>query len=89
MDHPLGDNNPWCESNAELGLGLICACLPALNILTTLIQLHMSFFTKCGRGRENSAQPSTHVFDCPQSSGQRYPFSRSQLNSCAHRGNLD
>jgi hypothetical protein len=90
MHHLTGNaNNPRCESNAELGLGLICACLPAVNILTTHTQQHGPYFTMCARGRKKGAQSSSQIFDWPHPEGQQPTFSRSQLNSSARRGSTD
>ncbi|CAI7586723.1 unnamed protein product [Penicillium bialowiezense] len=75
--------------NAELGLGLICACLPALNILASHTQQHsLSLAGCCGRHKK-SAPSSGNVFDWPQANGGQYPLSRSQLNSSARRASTD
>ncbi|KAJ5085165.1 hypothetical protein N7532_009936 [Penicillium argentinense] len=69
-------------ANAEIGLGLICACLPALNVLTTHTQQRTPEARKIFTRRKKNAQPSDRIFEGDQ-------FSRSQLSSCARRGSTD
>lgn len=71
--------------NAELGFGLVCACLPALNILSSRSQERPSLL-QYFRKRKNAAQSSSHVFDGSQPGD---PFSRSQLSSVARRNSTD
>ncbi|KAJ5327786.1 hypothetical protein N7452_008176 [Penicillium brevicompactum] len=75
--------------NAELGLGLICACLPALNILASYTQRHNFPWVGCCGRQKRSEESSGHIFDWPQADGQKHAFSRSQLSSSARRASTD
>lgn len=78
------------ESNAELGLGLICACLPPLSALATYIEQRRAH---CSKGRsggfKKEIQHPPHIFDWPQAHDQDYSCPRTQLSSCARRASSD
>ncbi|KAJ5097396.1 hypothetical protein N7456_008117 [Penicillium angulare] len=78
-------------ANAEVGFGLICACLPAINVLLSWTRRNSSsvkaYFT---RNRKTDKQ-SQSIYDGPTSrSGPgRNQFQKSQLSSFARRGSTD
>ncbi|KAJ5553203.1 hypothetical protein N7494_002581 [Penicillium frequentans] len=78
-------------ANAELGLGLICACLPAINVLTSWTrQKSPSVKGYFNRHRKHD-QPSGHIYDGPTTSDgrSRNQFVHSHLSSCARRSSTD
>ncbi|KAJ5999785.1 hypothetical protein N7481_000194 [Penicillium waksmanii] len=69
-------------ANAEIGLGLVCACLPALNVLTTHNKQRAPEAKGIFTRRKKNAQSTNRIFDGDQ-------FSHTQLSSCARRGSTD
>ncbi|KAJ5804951.1 hypothetical protein N7474_010838 [Penicillium riverlandense] len=71
--------------NAEVGFGLICACLPAFNILTKHTQQNSAPWKGLVRRHKKQQQPTHTIFDGTQSS----QFVTSHLSSSARRGSTD
>ncbi|KAJ6109508.1 hypothetical protein N7486_001743 [Penicillium sp. IBT 16267x] len=78
-------------ANAEVGLGLICACLPAINVLTSWTRQNSSSVKGYFNRRHTSDQPSGHIYDGPTSNDgrSRNQLVHSHLSSCARRGSTD
>ncbi|KAJ5604824.1 hypothetical protein N7510_009978 [Penicillium lagena] len=72
-------------ANAEVGLGLICACLPAFNILTKHTQQNPAPWKGLVRGNKKKPKSTNTIFDGTQSSR----FVTSHLSSSARRGSTD
>jgi hypothetical protein len=80
-----------CHRNAEVGFGLICACLPAINVLTGWTRRNSPSVKGYFNKRRKNDQQSDQIYDGPTSGdGQsRDQFVRSHLNSCARRSSTD
>ncbi|KAJ5753044.1 hypothetical protein N7520_009961 [Penicillium odoratum] len=75
--------------NAELGFGLICACLPAVNVLMGWTRRNKPSVKGCSNQHRKSHQPLGHIYDGPTSTQGRNQFLRSHLSSHARRGSTD
>jgi hypothetical protein len=78
-------------ANAEVGLGIICSCLPALNVLTTYTQQHSSStLPRRPFSRHKKQQKSSgHIFDGSRPGNPPTQLSRSQVNTSARRNSTD
>lgn len=85
------DSGLTWHRNAEVGLGLICACLPAINVLTSWTRSHSPSVKGYFNRRRNKDQPSGHIYDGPTTNDgrSRNQFVHSHLSSCARRGSTD
>ena len=77
--------------NAELGFGLICACLPAINVLLTWTRKNSYSVRGYFNRRNRNENSSNRIYDGPTSTDGpgRNQFVRSHLSSCARRGSTD
>ncbi|KAJ5702704.1 hypothetical protein N7488_010252 [Penicillium malachiteum] len=78
-------------ANAEVGFGLICACLPAMNVLTSWTRRRTPSVKGYFNRRRKSDKTTNHIYDGPTSTSAygRNQFVRSQLSSSARRGSTD
>ncbi|KAJ5610415.1 hypothetical protein N7510_007134 [Penicillium lagena] len=72
-------------ANAEVGIGLICSCMPALNILTKHTQQDTAPWKGLARRHKKNHEPMHTIFDGTQSSR----FVTSHLSTSARRGSTD
>ncbi|KAJ6013833.1 hypothetical protein N7540_008424 [Penicillium herquei] len=78
-------------ANAEVGFGLICACLPAINVLTSWTRRRTPSVKGYFNRRRKSDKTTNHIYDGPTATSAygRNQFVRSQLSSSARRGSTD
>lgn len=74
-----------------MGLGIICSCLPALNLLTTYTQQHSSSSSsrRPFSRRKKQQKSSGHIFDGSRPENPQNHLSRSEVNTSARRGSTD
>ncbi|KAJ5216640.1 uncharacterized protein N7498_003047 [Penicillium cinerascens] len=76
-------------ANAEVGLGIICSCLPALNVLTTYTKQQSPSSSRAFRRPKQQPQSSGQIFDGSRPGDPQYHLSRSELSTSARRGSTD
>lgn len=72
-----------------MGLGIICSCLPALNVLTTYTKQRSSSSNGAFRRPKKQPQSSGQIFDGSRPGDPQYHLSRSELSTSARRGSTD